>query len=315
MVTDNQSVHNTAFCVGIEARRNVTTGISTADRATTVRTAIDDRAGPNDLIQPGHVFPLRARPGGVLERAGQTEAAVDLARIAGLKPAGVICEIMNSDGTMARLPQLREFADRHNLRMVSVVDLIRFRLRTERIVRRVETVPFSCEFGSFDLVVYESRLDTGRHLALTKGDLATKEPILVRMHTGSVLGDVFLGKKNQAGRELRSSLETIEREGRGVLVYLRLPNKEELLLEEVSQLKRKRGPKSTYQGTFREYGLGAQILMDLGLGQIRLLTNHPKKIVALEGFGLNIVEQLPIDTGRKKGPQSNNPQVVLGIES
>ncbi len=297
MVVDNKSVHGTAFCVSIEARHNVSTGISAADRATTVLAAIDSRTGPQDLIQPGHIFPLRARPGGVLERAGQTEAAVDLARIAGLDPAGVICEIMNEDGTMARLPDLTRFAAKHKIRVVSVVDLIRFRLRTERFVRRIESVPFESEFGQFQLHLFESDLDGNQHLALVKGNLEGDEPPLVRVHTESVLSDVFLAPAQGTVRELRRSLEIIHAEGRGVLVYLRLKEKEARLLDEVRQHQKKtQGEETDAQAiSFKDYGIGCQILADLGLNKIRVLTNHPKKIVGLEGFGLNITDQIPID--------------------
>ena len=294
MVADNKSVHGTAFCVSIEARHNVSTGISAADRATTVLAAIDSRTRPEDLIQPGHIFPLSARPGGVLERAGQTEAAVDLARIAGLNPSGVICEIMNEDGTMARLPDLTSFAAKHQIRLISVVDLIRFRLNTERFVRRIESVPFESEFGEFQLHLFENGLDGNQHLAFTKGDLEAGGPPLVRVHTESVLGDVFLTASQDTGRELRRSLEIIQKEGRGVLVYLRFKEKEARLLGEVRR--QARAEESDVQGvSFKDYGIGCQILADLGLSQIRVLTNHPKKIVGLEGFSLNIVEQIPIE--------------------
>ena len=297
MVVDNRSVHGTAFCISIEARHNVSTGISAADRATTILAAINSRTDPEDLIQPGHIFPLRARPGGVLERAGQTEAAVDLARIAGLNPAGVICEIMNEDGTMARLPDLTRFAAKHNVRVISVVDLIRFRLRTERFVRRIESVPFESEFGEFQLHLFESDLDGDQHIALVKGDMEGNEPPLVRVHTQSVLSDVFLTLAEGTGRELRRSLEIIDEEGNGVLVYLRLKEKEARLLDEVRRHQKKaKGEHTSAQAvSFKDYGIGCQILADLGLNQIRVLTNHPKKIVGLEGFGLNIAEQIPID--------------------
>ncbi len=295
MVSLNESVHGTAFCVGIESRRNVSTGISAADRAMTILTAIEPSTEPEDLIRPGHVFPLRARAGGVLQRAGQTEAAIDLARIAGLKPAGVICEIMNEDGTMARLPQLRVFADRHGLKIISVVDLIRFRLQTERFVQRVESFPFASEYGDFQLMVYENQLDGDRHLAFVKGDLAGDEPVLVRVHTESILGDVFGSRLDPTGAQLSASLRHVGKKGRGVVVYLRLQRKEEQLEAEIARHKQSdptSGPPA--KDAFRNHGIGAQILVDLGLSQIRLLTNHPKKIVGLDGFGLNVVEQLPI---------------------
>lgn len=294
MVSNNRSVHETAFCVSIEARRDVSTGISAADRATTILTAIDPGTTPEDLIMPGHIFPLRARPGGVLQRAGQTEAAVDLSRIAGLDPSGVICEIMNPDGTMARLPQLRRFADEHGLKLISVVDLIKFRMNTERFVRRVAVTPFRCDFGSFDLHVFENSLDGRQHLVFVKGEIDPGLPTLVRMHAESVLSDVFLTRENPAGKELRSALSVIEHEGCGVLVYLSMTAREDRLLAEVRRMENPDSPPP--KATFRDYGVGAQILADLGLGAIRLLTNHPKKIIGLEGFQLNIVEQIPIET-------------------
>ena len=297
MVSDNQSAHGTAFCVSIEARQNVSTGISAADRAMTILTAINPKTRSEDLIRPGHVFPLRARRGGVLKRAGQTEAAVDLARIAGLTPAGVICEIMNEDGSMARLPQLKEFARKHNTRIVSVVDLIKFRLKTERFVKRVEKLPFECEFGQFELILFENELDGEHHLAFVKGDVSGDEPVLVRVQTESVLSDVFLSHKHDAGRELRRSLQKIEEEGRGVLVYLRLKGQQKMLLREVQRDKEDHTDALPQRESFRDYGIGAQILADLELHKIRLLTNHPKRIVGLEGFDLNIVEQRPIDIG------------------
>jgi 3,4-dihydroxy 2-butanone 4-phosphate synthase / GTP cyclohydrolase II len=296
MVSENESLHGTAFCISIEARHNVSTGISAADRAITILTAIDPSTRPEDLVRPGHVFPLRARRGGVLKRAGQTEAAVDLARIAGLAPAGVICEIMNEDGSMARLPELREFAREHQLRIISVVDLIKFRLKTEKFVKQVGAFPFRSDFGEFSLNLYENELDGELHFAFVKGDLSGDDPVLVRIHTESLLGDVFLGEKCDTGRELRASLRQIARVGRGVFVYLRLKAGKEAL---VSELKRQIETEATVQRGeyFRDFGIGAQILSDLGLRDIRLLTNHPKKIVGLEGFGLNVVEQLPISSG------------------
>jgi len=300
MVSENESTHETAFCVSIEARRNVSTGISAADRAITIQTAADPKSQPEDLIRPGHVFPLRARRGGVLKRAGQTEAAVDLARIAGLSPAGVICEIMNEDGTMARLPELKEFGKKHDIKMISVVDLIHFRLKTERFVRLVQSMPFNSEFGEFELFLYENELEGDLHLALVKGDLKRDEPVLVRVQKESVLGDVFLTLKSDQGRELRRSLEIIQQEGRGVLVYLRQRSEERVLLREVQEHQtalQEQEPQrgQQYPVDFRDYGIGAQILASLGLHKIRLLTNHPKKMVGLEGFALNVVEQIPIE--------------------
>ena len=298
MVADNESPHETAFCVSIEARRRVSTGISAADRAMTILTAIDPATRPPDLIRPGHVFPLRARSGGVLERAGQTEAAVDLARITGLTPAGVICEIMNKDGTMARLPDLQRFREKHGIRIVSVVDLIKFRLKTERFVKNVKQVPFETEYGTFQLIVFENQLDGDVHLALVKGDISGPDPVLVRVHAESVLGDVFRWHLNSSGKELELSLRKIEREGRGVLIYLRLNKKDRQLTGEIERFIDQNGEKGNQSdlpaASFRDFGVGAQILRGLGLHEIRILTNHPKKIVALEGFGLTIVEQIPI---------------------
>lgn len=297
MVSKNESTHETAFCVSIEARRNVSTGISAADRAITIQTAVDPKTKPEDLIRPGHIFPLRARRGGVLKRAGQTEAAVDLARIAGLSPAGVICEIMNDDGTMARLPDLKEFGKKHGIRIISVVDLIHFRLKTEQFVRQTQKMPFESEFGQFELLLFENELEGDVHLVLVKGDLSGDEPVLVRVQKESVLGDVFLTLKSDQGRELRSSLEMIQREGRGVLVYLRLRGEERVLLKEVEQHQVESQEEDLDQQhpvDFRDYGIGAQILASLGLHKIRLLTNHPKKMVGLEGFELDVVEQIPI---------------------
>lgn len=295
MVAENESVHGTAFCVSVEARKNVSTGISAADRAMTILTAIHPSTNPEDLIRPGHVFPLRARDGGVLERAGQTEAAVDLARLAGLAPAGVICEIMNPDGTMARLKDLRRFSDEHGLRIVSVVDLIQYRLRTERFIRRLEMTSLPTEYGDFQLILYESQLNGARHLALVKGDVRGEEPVLLRVQCEEVLSDVFRSTCLETPNELEASLRRIADEGRGVLVYLRTGDLNEQLLQEVREHKEGRSF-SQERATFKDHGVGAQIIADLGLHRVRLLTNHPKKLAALEGFKIDIVEQIPIDS-------------------
>lgn len=295
MVANNQSVHKTAFCVSIEGRRRVSTGISAADRAKTILAAIDPQSSPDDLIRPGHVFPLRARPGGVLERAGQTEAAVDLSRISGLKPAGVICEIMNADGSMARLPDLRRFREKHGIRIVSVVDLIRFRLLNERYVQRIDRLPFVSELGSFELNIFENELDGDRHLAFVKGDVSGGGAVPVRVHVESVLGDVFCSDVDPSRKELELALRHIEKLGKGVLVYLRLRGKCEQLDKEIEHHRTRGNSETLALGeSFRDYGVGAQILTALGLREISLLTNHPKKIVGLEGFGLHIIEQIPI---------------------
>lgn len=302
MVSENESMHGTAFCVSIEARHNVSTGISAADRAITIQTAVDVNTRPDDLIRPGHIFPLRARRGGVLKRAGQTEAAVDMARISGLLPAGVICEIMNDDGTMARLSELKEFRDQHDIKIISVVDLINFRLKTEKFIKRVSSFPFHSEFGEFKLILFENKSEEDLHLALVKGDVSGEGPVLVRVQKESVIDDVFLPTGSSVGRELRHSLEMIEKAGSGVFVYLRIKGHDTNLLQGIQQdaISNQDSPLSASQqfSDFRDYGIGAQILADLGLHNIRLLTNHPKKMVGLEGFGLNIVEQIPIGVGK-----------------
>lgn len=301
MVSDNTSKLETAFTVSIEARRNVSTGISAADRAMTILTAISPETRPEDLARPGHVFPLRARNGGVLKRAGQTEAAVDLARIAGLYPAGVICEVMNDDGTMARLPELKRFARRHKLKIISVADLIKFRLRNEKFVKRAAEAELDSEFGRFRIIAFENELDHETHLALVKGDIehSSKAPVLVRVQTQSTTSDIFHSLHSDSGRQLRLALQIIERAGRGVLVYLRQDMRRNALCDEIRNLTLRAqldsAPRVPVQPSdFRDYGIGAQILSDLGLHRISLLTNHPKKIVGLEGFGITVVEQLPI---------------------
>ena len=298
----NTSNFGTAFCESIDAREGVTTGISAADRTRTILQAIDPACRPGDLARPGHVFPLRAREGGVLVRAGQTEAAVDLARMAGLAPAGVICEVMNADGTMARVPELREFCNAHGLKMISVADLIRHRMRTERLLRRVAEGEIETEFGAFRTVAYSSDLSPEYHLALVRGEVAGRERVLVRMHARCVYGDVFGSTSCDCARLVRCSLQAIAREGHGVLVYLHETGPG-FRTEDSPE-----GPRMVshnreflhYQGEAgqrllqHEHGIGAQILSDLDLHTIRLLTNHPRKIVALEGFGIEVVEQVPI---------------------
>jgi 3,4-dihydroxy 2-butanone 4-phosphate synthase/GTP cyclohydrolase II len=303
MAAHNTSTFGTAFCEAVDARHGVTTGISAADRAHTIRVAMDPATRPDDLARPGHVFPLRAREGGVLVRAGQTEAAVDLARLAGLALGGVICEIMNDDGTMARIPELEAFCARHGLRMVSIADLIRYRLHHERIVQRLAEGTLRTAHGEFRTVAYGSSIDPERHLALVCGDVAGRERVLVRMHSHCAYGDVFGSLDCECGRLVRASLERIAKEGAGVLVYLhqtgpglrvvREPQSEPHLVShgrEFMHLATPAGQKALQH----EVGIGAQILSDLGLHTIRLLTNHPRKIVALEGFGIEIVEQVPV---------------------
>src|SRR5690349_6227321 len=304
MTPVNTSNYGTAFCESIDARRGTTTGISAADRAITILAAIDSGTRPADLARPGHVFPLRARNGGVLVRAGQTEASVDLARIAGLTPAGVICEIMNEDGTMARVPQLIEFCKEHHLRMLTVADLIRYRMQHERYVRRVAEAVLPTRFGEFKMIAYYSEVDHDQHIALVRGELEGAEPPLVRVHSHCLTGDVF-GSTTCDCRELVAlSLEAIAKENRGVFLYLHHtgrgfsvdPAEEPGTLPQIhfhkrGQLDREPARQRMVQ---HESGIGAQILIDLGLKDIRVLTNHPKKVVALEGYGITIADQVPL---------------------
>ena len=287
MSAKNTARLGTAFTESIEAAEGVTTGISAADRARTILVAMDPATQPGDLARPGHVFPLRAREGGVLVRAGQTEAVVDLARLAGLRPGGVICEIMNDDGSMARVPQLREFCARHKLKMISVADLIRYRLQTERFVSRQSEGCLRTEFGDFKTIVYSSNIVPEMHLALVYGEIEGREKVLVRMHSHCIYGDVFGSVECQCHQVLRSSLQRIAEEGAGALVYL----------HQTGPGIRNHASVSTPDGQKllqHESGLGAQILSDLGLHTIRLLTNHPRKVVGLEAYGIEIVEQVPV---------------------
>jgi 3,4-dihydroxy 2-butanone 4-phosphate synthase / GTP cyclohydrolase II len=294
----------TAFTVSIEARVGVTTGISAADRAHTIRVAASPECKPEELVTPGHVFPLRARAGGVLVRTGQTEGSVDLARLAGLTPAGVICEIMKEDGSMARMPDLEVFAKKHNLRIVTIADLIQYRLQTERLVRRVETGSIALdETGSvWTVSAYESSTDHRQFVALTLGELSPTEPILVRMHSGSIIGDVFSSTPRDGGRNLREAIRRIEAEKAGVIVYL--PPRQSPALEITQLATTGEGPgddapprsaeTSLSDSPLREFGIGAQILVDLGLHKIRLLTNNPRKIAGLSGFGLEVADSVPL---------------------
>ena len=302
----NTSNFGTAFCESIDAREGVTTGISAADRTRTILTAIHPACRPSDLARPGHMFPLRAREGGVLVRAGQTEASVDLARLAGLKPAGVICEIMNADGSMARIPQLEEFCAGHSLKMASVAELIRYRMKHERFIRRIAEGCVETEAGAFRTVAYASDLNPEFHLALVHGDVEGKERVLVRMHSRCLYGDVFGSTICDCGRIVRESLRKIAEEGAGVLVYLHETGPG-FRIERDPAGQQRLGSHGRefwhYQETAgqrqlqHEHGIGAQILSDLGLHTIRLLTNHPRKIVALEGFGIEVVDQIPIPHG------------------
>ncbi len=295
-VSDNTSRFGTAFTVTIEARQGVTTGISAADRATTILTAIDPQTTPRDLARPGHTFPLRARRGGVLVRPGQTEASVDLARLAGLKPSGVICEILNDDGTMARLPQLQIFAEEHELKIVSVADLIRYRLTNEVLVKKTAEATIETPYGPFQACSFRSEVTNEVHLALVKGNIASQDSVLVRVHSQTVLGDVFEDRQDPAGGWLRSALKHIAEEGCGVLLYLRQSDGGEHLENHLRAHREAQSgqPVNFTHGNSSDYGIGAQILRALGLHKIRVLTNHPMRLTAIEGFGLTFVEAVPI---------------------
>jgi 3,4-dihydroxy 2-butanone 4-phosphate synthase/GTP cyclohydrolase II len=303
MSESNTSSFGTAFTVSIEAKKGVTTGISAADRAVTILAAINPQSTHEDLARPGHVFPLRAKPGGVLQRAGQTEGSVDLARLAGLDPSGVICEIMNDDGTMSRMPELMEFAKRHNMKIVTIRDLIKYRTRIESFVHRASVTKLPTDYGDFTVIAYSNDVDANVHLALLKGEVRKDDEVLVRVHSECLTGDVFGSKRCDCGEQLHKAMEQISREGQGVILYMRQEGRGIGLVNKLKayELQDKgldtveANIKLGFKPDLRDYGIGAQILVDLGVRKMRLMTNNPKKIIGLEGYGLKVVERVPME--------------------
>jgi 3,4-dihydroxy 2-butanone 4-phosphate synthase / GTP cyclohydrolase II len=304
MVRENTSRFETAFTVSIDAKAGVSTGISAFDRATTIRVAMDPRTGPADLVRPGHIFPLEAREGGVLSRAGQTEAAVDLAKLAGLTPAGVICEIMNEDGTMARMPQLEQFSLEHGIPILTIADLIKYRMKTESLVRIIDEAELPTRYGHFRVMIFEDEIHHENHVALVKGKIESDEPILVRAHSQCLTGDTFGSSRCDCGEQLHQAMEIIEKEGRGVILYIL--NQEGRGIGLTNKIKayaiQDRGADTVeanrrlgFKPDQRDYGIGAQILVALGVKKIRLMTNNPRKFIGLAGYGLEIVDRVPIE--------------------
>ena len=304
MVHDNRSRFGTAFTVSIEATKGVSTGISAADRATTIRAAIADNVQPGDLVSPGHVFPIRARGGGVLVRTGQTEGSVDLSRLAGLKPAGVICEIMKDDGTMARMPDLEIFAREHDLKIVTIADLIEYRMRNESLIRRAAAANIPTRYGGiFKMVVYENDVDDMKHIALVKGNIEENDEVLVRVHSECVTGDIFGSERCDCGDQLKRAMAMIDEAGKGVIVYMHQEGRGIGLVNKIRAYELQEKGKDTvdanlelgFKEDLRDYGIGAQILVDLGVRKIQMMTNNPKKIVGLEGYGLTVTKRIPIE--------------------
>ncbi|MBN1613307.1 MAG: bifunctional 3,4-dihydroxy-2-butanone-4-phosphate synthase/GTP cyclohydrolase II [Deltaproteobacteria bacterium] len=315
MVRDNRSRFGTAFTVSIEAKFGVTTGISAADRATTVQTAVADNAKADDLVSPGHVFPIRARKGGVLVRTGQTEGSVDLARLAGLKPAAVICEIMKDDGTMARMPDLEIFAAQHGLKIVTIADLIDFRMQHESLIRRAATATIPSRYGGdFKLVVYENDVDDMKHVALVKGEIDPDDEVLVRVHSECLTGDVFGSVRCDCGDQLHKAMRMVQEAGKGIIVYMHQEGRGIGLVNKIKAYELQEHGLDTVEANIalgfkpdlRDYGIGAQILVDLGVRKLRLMTNNPKKIVGLEGYGMTVTERVPIEIK----PNENNIQYL-----
>jgi len=313
MVRDNTSPFETAFTISIEARRGVTTGISAADRAHTIQTAVADNSSAADLVSPGHIFPLRARSGGVLVRTGQTEGSVDLARLAGLKPAGVICEIMNDDGTMARMPELKKFAKEHGIKICTIADLVAYRLKNEILVRVVADAHLPSRYGGdWRAIAFENDVDRLDHLALVKGDVSTGEPVLVRVHSECLTGDVLGSQRCDCGEQLHHAMEMIDREGKGVILYMRQEGRGIGLINKLKAYELQDKGRDTveaneelgFKADLRDYGIGAQILLSLGIHKMKLMTNNPKKLVGLQGYGIDVVERVAIEAVATKNNKS-----------